>query len=126
MGLVSEFKTFIHRGNAIELAVGVIMGVAFGKIVNSLVADVIMPPIGYMVGGINFTDLALTLGGTGVTIKYGTFLQTLFDFLIVAVCIFLLVKAVNLINRKEEEKPAEPSSQEKLLMEIRDLLKVKV
>lgn len=125
MGLLSEFKTFIQRGNVIDLAVGVIIGAAFGKIVNSLVADVIMPPVGYLVGGINFTDLVLTLGGTRVTIKYGSFLQTLFDFLIIAFCIFLLVKAVNTMNRKEEAIPPQPTPEEKLLTEIRDLLKVK-
>lgn len=128
MSIVSEFKTFIQRGNAIDLAVGIIMGAAFGKIVSSLVADVLMPPIGALVGGIKFTDLKLRLGASenAATINYGNFLQTVFDFLIVAVCVFLLVKAVNALNRlapAAPAKPAEPSDEVKLLGEIRDLLK---
>ena len=125
MDLVNDFKAFVMRGNVIDLAVGVIIGAAFGKIVSSLVGDLIMPPIGYLVGGVNFTDLSLSLGGGDqpVTIKYGSFLQTVFDFLIVALCVFLLVKAVSSLYRKPEAKAAEPSTQEKLLAEIRDLLK---
>ena len=120
-----EFKAFVMRGNVIDLAVGVIIGAAFGKIVSSLVADVIMPPVGYLVGGVNFTELSLTLGGGGkpVTINYGKFLQTVFDFLIIAGCVFLMIKGVSAVYRKQDAKPAEPSNQEKLLAEIRDLLK---
>jgi large conductance mechanosensitive channel len=127
MGLLSEFKAFVMRGNVIDLAVGVIIGAAFGKIVSSLVADVIMPPIGYAVGGVNFTDLSFTLGGgeQPVAINYGNFLQTVFDFLIVALCVFLMIKAVSVVYRKKEAAPAEPSNQEKLLTEIRDLLKAR-
>jgi len=128
MSIVSEFKTFIQRGNVIDLAVGVIIGAAFGKIVSSLVADVLMPPIGALVGGINFSALKLPLGEgkDAAAINYGNFLQTVFDFLIVAVCVFLLVKAVNALNRPAPAAPAppaEPSDEVKLLAEIRDLLK---
>jgi len=127
MGFVNEFVAFVKRGNVIDLAVGVIIGAAFGKIVSSLVADVIMPPIGYLVGGVNFTDLSLQLpaGDKPVLIKYGNFLQAVFDFLIVAFCVFLMVKAVNAVYRKGPGKPAEPPAQEKLLTEIRDLLKAR-
>jgi large conductance mechanosensitive channel len=127
MGLLNEFKAFVMRGNVIDLAVGVIIGAAFGKIVSSLVADVIMPPIGYVVGGVNFSDLSLVLAGgeKPVTINYGNFLQTVFDFLIVALCVFLMIKAVSAIYRKKEAAPAEPSNQEKLLAEIRDVLKAR-
>lgn len=128
MSIVSEFKTFIQRGNVIDLAVGVIMGAAFGKIVSSLVADVLMPPIGALVGGIKFSELKLRLGDgkDAATINYGNFLQSVIDFLIVAVCVFLLVKAINALNRPKAPppaKPAEPSDEVKLLTEIRDLLK---
>lgn len=127
MSIVTEFKTFVQRGNAIDLAVGVIIGAAFGKIVASLVADVLMPPIGALVGGVNFTDLKLRLGAgeKAATINYGNFLQTVFDFLIVALCVFLLVKAVNVFNRPAPAAPAEPSEDVKLLAEIRDLLKTR-
>jgi large conductance mechanosensitive channel len=121
-----EFREFIQRGNVIDLAVGVIIGAAFGKIVSSLVADVIMPPIGEVLGGMHFTALCIRIGGPAdapVTINYGNFIQTVVDFLIVAFCVFLLVKGVNAIRRKEPDKPTEPSVQEKLLTEIRDLLK---
>ncbi len=128
MSMVSEFKTFIQRGNVIDLAVGVIIGGAFGKIVSSLVGDVLMPPIGLAVGGVDFTSLAINLGGTAeepVLLKYGSFLQATFDFLIVAFCVFLLVKAVNAMKRPEPEAPAAPAgpTSEELLAEIRDLLK---
>ena len=131
---LNEFKEFAMRGNVLDMAVGVIIGGAFGKIVSSVVDDVIMPPIGWLIGGVNFADLKFTLPTVNVggeelkaaTINYGNFLQTCFDFLIVAFCI----KVVNKISKKkEEEKPAEapkapvPSNEEKLLMEIRDLLK---
>jgi large conductance mechanosensitive channel len=135
MGLFQEFKEFAMRGNVVDLAVGVIMGAGFGKIVNSLVADVLMPPIGYLIGGVKFTDLkfslpAVTLPGAdkpleAATINYGNFLQTSFDFLIIAVCIFGLVKAMNTVNKKPAAPPAppEPTPTEKLLAEIRDQLK---
>lgn len=129
MSLFSEFKAFIQRGSVIDLAVGVIMGAAFGKIVNSLVADVLMPPLGFVIGQVNFTDLGVDLGhgpdGKAVLLKYGSFLQATLDFLIIAFCVFLIVKAVNTLQRKRDETPPEPSQQEKLLAEIRDLLKMK-
>ena len=132
MNIVNEFKAFIARGNVIDLAVGVIMGASFGKIVSSLVDDVVMPPIGYLIGGISFKDLSLQLPEVtvvdkvlpAVEVKYGLFLQNLLSFLIIAVCVFLLIKAVNTFMKKQQA-PVIPSSQEKLLMEIRDLLKTK-
>jgi len=129
MGMVQEFKEFAMRGNVVDLAVGVVIGAAFGKIVSSVVADVIMPPIGYMTGGVNFTDLKVVLQeGIGdvppVTLNYGTFLQTCFDFLIIAIAIFMLVKAINSMKKAEEAAPPPaPSQSEILLTEIRDLLK---
>lgn len=134
--LLNEFKAFAVKGNAIDMAVGVIIGGAFGGIVNSIVNDIIMPPIGWLIGGVNFTDLKYTLPETIVegvklpaaTINYGTFLQTLLNFLIVAWCVFLLVKGINKLAKKKAEEPApavapEPTNEEKLLSEIRDLLK---
>ncbi len=136
--LLNEFKDFAMRGNVLDMAVGVIIGGAFGKIVSSVVDDMIMPPIGWLIGGVNFSDLKVTLPTVQVageelkaaTINYGNFLQTCFDFLIVAFCIFMLIKVVNkLMNKKKKEEAAapksapEPSNEEKLLMEIRDLLK---
>ena len=120
-----EFKKFIARGNVIDLAVGVIMGGAFSKIVSSLVDDVIMPFIGIISGGIDFTNLSLTIGDANI--KYGAFIQNTIDFLIIAFCIFLMVKFINKITRKKEEKPTPPkkSDEVKLLEEIRDLLKDK-
>jgi large conductance mechanosensitive channel len=129
MGLFAEFKTFIQRGNVIDLAVAVVIGGAFGKIVSSFVADVLMPPIGLLIGGVNFTNLKVVIGGTPeapATINYGTFLQSVIDFLIVAFSIFMLVKGINAIKRKKEEAPAEPpapTNEEVLLAEIRDILK---
>ena len=131
MGLFQEFKTFISRGNVVDLAVGVIIGGAFGKIVSSLVADIVMPPLGLLLGKVNFTDLKVAIGagapGKGpVTINYGNFLQATFDFLIVAVAIFLMIQALNRLKRTEAAKPvdeAELTPQEKLLTEIRDLLR---
>lgn len=133
MSLIQEFKEFAMRGNVVDMAVGVIMGGAFGKIVSSLVADVLTPPIGYLTGGIKFEELAykfpkLTVGALDLdppTINYGKFLQASFDFVIVAICIFILVKAMNTIMKKKAEapKPPEPTASEKLLTEIRDLLK---
>ena len=139
MGLLKEFKEFAMRGNVIDLAVGVIIGGAFGKIIASLVADVIMPPIGLLVGGVNFIDLKLQMKPAeivdgvkkaAVTLNYGNFLQVTFDFLIVAFCIFLFIKGINSMSNKKEEAPAppaavEPTKEEQLLSEIRDLLKVK-
>lgn len=135
MGLIAEFKQFVQRGNVVDLAVGVIMGAAFGKIVNSLVTDVLMPPIGFLVGGVKFTDLKFTLPRNPLnealepaTINYGNFLQTTFDFLIISFCIFMLIKAMNTMKRKQDAgaaPPPEPTPQEKLLMEIRDLLKAR-
>jgi large conductance mechanosensitive channel len=133
MGLIKEFKEFSVKGNAIDLAVGVIIGAAFGKIVSSVVNDIIMPPIGLLLGGVDFKALKIIMkspvvDSTGkviseaVTLNYGNFLQTTFDFLIIAVCIFLLVKAINSFKKKEEEKPAEPKEEVVLLKEIRDAL----
>lgn len=140
MGMLKEFKEFAMRGNVIDLAVGVVIGGAFGKIVASLVADVIMPPIGLLVGGVNFTDLKLHLKPAevvdgvqkaAVTLNYGNFLQVTFDFIIVAFAIFMFIKLINKLNRKKEEAnavpapPPEPSKEEVLLTEIRDILKTK-
>src|SRR5262245_16213972 len=113
MRILAEFRTFIQRGNVIDLAVGVIMGVAFGNIVNALVGGRLMPPLGRAAGGVNFTDLVVNLGGTNdkgepVLLKYGNFLQTLFDFAIVAVCVFALVKLVNALKRPGQSPPPEP------------------
>jgi len=140
MGLLKEFKEFAMRGNVIDLAVGVIIGGAFGKIIASLVADVIMPPIGLLVGGVNFTDLKWEMKSAeivdgvekaAVTMNYGNFLQVSFDFIIVAFCIFLFIKGMNRLSTKKAEAPAAPapppapSKEELLLAEIRDLLKEK-
>ena len=126
MGFISEFKEFAMKGNVMDMAVGVIIGGAFGKIVSSLVDDVLMPIIGTLTGGINFTNLAITVGEANI--KYGTFIQNVVDFLIVAFCIFLMLKGINKLNRKKEEPAPEPEApkgptQEELLAEIRDLLK---
>lgn len=137
--MLKEFKEFAMRGNVIDLAVGVVIGGAFGKIVASLVADVIMPPIGLLVGGVNFTDLKLEMKPAevvdgvekaAVTMNYGNFLQVTFDFIIVAFAIFMFIKLINKLNRKKEEAPAPPAptaptKEEVLLTEIRDLLKTK-
>jgi large conductance mechanosensitive channel len=131
VSIVKEFKAFAIKGNVVDLAVGVIIGTAFGKIVTSLVGDVVMPPIGYLIGGVNFSDLAFTLpalleGQAPVLVAYGKFLQTLIDFTIIAFVIFMVIKVINRLKRKEEEAPEvppAPSNQEVLLMEIRDLLK---
>jgi large conductance mechanosensitive channel len=129
--MIKEFKSFVMRGNVVDMAVGIIIGAAFGKIVSSFVKDVLMPPIGVAIGGVDFTSLKITLqeavGETAaVTINYGNFIQTIVDFLIVAFAIFMAIKAMNSLKKKEEEKPeapAEPSADVKLLTEIRDLLK---
>jgi large conductance mechanosensitive channel len=138
MKVIKEFKDFAMRGNVIDLAVGVIIGGAFGKIVASLVADVIMPPIGLLVGGVTFTDLKWEMKAAelvdgvekaAVTLNYGNFLQVTFDFIIVAFAIFMFIKGMNRLNKKNEEAPAAPapppapSKEEQLLTEIRDLLK---
>lgn len=131
MGMMKEFKEFAVKGNVIDMAVGIIIGAAFGKIVSSFVADVIMPPIGLLVGGINFSNLALIIKeGVGdapsVVIGYGKFIQTAVDFVIIAFAIFIVIKGINSLKRKEEDAPQappEPSTQEVLLTEIRDLLK---
>lgn len=125
MSLLSEFKAFAMRGNVVDLAVGVIIGAAFGKIVSSLVNDIIMPPIGWILGGVNFSDLAIALDDAGkVVIKYGAFIQTMIDFLIIAMAIFLLVKVINKLQKPKEAPPAGPT-QEELLVQIRDILKNK-
>lgn len=129
MGMVSEFKEFAMKGNLIDMAAGIIIGAAIGKVVSSLVSDVIMPPIGVLMGGVDFTDLAYTIQEAAgdvpaVVIKYGAFAQTLIDFLIVAFAIFMIIKIMNKAQRKQEEEPEEAGpSQEELLIEIRDLLK---
>lgn len=133
MGIFSEFREFIARGNVIDLAVGVIIGASFNKIVESLVTQVVMPPIGLLTGGLDFSKLQLVLkpddpataANELVAIQYGAFINTLIQFLIVAWVIFLLVKGVNSLRRKQEEAPAAPSPSEALLTEIRDLLKTK-
>lgn len=131
MSLVKEFKEFAVKGNVVDMAVGIIIGGAFGKIVSSFVADVVMPPIGVLLGGVDFAKLSLTVkeavGTTeAVKINYGVFLNTIIDFIIIAFVIFMAIKAMNKMKKKEEEKPAAPpapSKQEVLLAEIRDLLK---
>lgn len=136
MGFVKEFKEFAMRGNVLDMAVGVIIGGAFGKIVSSFVSDIIMPPIGMLIGGVNFTNLRLvlkhavmegeTIVSPEVSVNYGNFIQVTFDFLIIAFAIFLLIKGVNKFTRKKEEKSAEstpPPADVQLLTEIRDLLK---
>ena len=119
MSIAKEFREFAVKGNVMDLAVGVIIGAAFGKIVASIVEDIVMPAIGTLMGGLNFSDLAIKIGSA--TIKYGKFLQTCLDFLIIAVAVFLLVKLINRLKR-EEEAPKAPPRQEVLLEEIRDLL----
>jgi large conductance mechanosensitive channel len=131
MSLLAEFKEFAVKGNVVDMAVGVVIGGAFGKIVTSLVSDVIMPPIGLAVGGVNFSSLAVNLkeaegAAPAVALHYGVFLQTIFDFLIVASSIFLMVKLINRLKREEPKAappPPEPPKQELLLVEIRDALK---
>ena len=128
MSFWGEFKTFISRGNVVDMAVGVVVGGAFKAIVDSLVADVVMPAIGIVTGKVNIAQLSVKLGK--VELKYGNFLQNILNFIIIAFCIFCVVKAMNTIRARfekkqeeEEEKPQEPSTEEKLLTEIRDLLK---
>ncbi len=121
-----EFKKFAAKGNVLDLAVGVIIGGAFGKIVASLVDDIIMPIIGLLLGGINFSDLEIQVGDAGI--KYGAFIQSIIDFLIISFSIFIFIRTVNKLKKKEMEKPlapAEPTKEELLLTEIRDILKAK-
>ncbi len=131
MGFIKEFKEFAMKGNVMDMAIGVIIGGAFGKIVSSLVDDVLMPLVGMITGNVDFTTLALTIGEgeDAAVLKYGTFIQNTVDFIIVAFCIFLMLKAINKMNKKKEEPeaPAAPAgpTQEELLAEIRDLLKQK-
>ncbi|MGV3762256.1 large-conductance mechanosensitive channel protein MscL [Parapedobacter sp.] len=135
MGVMKEFKEFAMRGSVVDLAVGVVIGGAFGKIVTSLVNDIIMPPIGYLTGGIDFAEMKYVIepadeanGIAEVAIMYGNFINVIIQFLIIAFCIFLVIKGINSLKRKEEEVPAappEPSKEEVLLTEIRDLLKSK-
>lgn len=130
MSIVKEFKDFAVKGNVADMAVGIIIGAAFGKIVTSAVGDVIMPPIGLLIGGVDFSDLAFTLkaaepGSAAVVISYGKFLQTILDFAIVAFSIFMVIKVLNKIKAKEAPPPAGPTKEEVLLMEIRDLLRDK-
>lgn len=140
MGFIQEFKEFAMKGNVVDLAVGVIIGGAFGKITNSLVADVFMPPLGMITGGVNFTDIKIPLKAAvtdaagkvtaqAVNINIGTFLQTVFDFTLMAFAVFMMIKLLNALKRKEEAKPVapaappEPSKEEVLLTEIRDALR---
>ena len=133
MSLKEDFKSFIMRGNVLDLAVAVVIGAAFGRIVTSFVNDVLMPPIGLMLGGVDFSDLVITMKeataeAAAVTINYGVFIQTLIDFVIIAFAIFMVIKAFEQARKKEEAKPVAPAklpAQEKLLAEIRDLLKSK-
>jgi large conductance mechanosensitive channel len=133
MGFFKEFKTFAMRGNVMDMAIGIVIGVAFGKIVTSLVNDVIMPPIGLLMGGVDFSQLAVTLkaageGSPAVILKYGMFINTVIDFLIVAFAIFVVIKGMNALKRRQEEAPAvppKPPVQEMLLRDIRDVLRSK-
>lgn len=129
MKLVDEFKSFAMKGNVVDLAVGIIIGAAFGKIIASMVSDVLMPPVGLLIGGVNFTDLKFIMKAAvgenpAVTLNYGNFLQVVLDFLIVAFVVFLMIKAMNATRTKEvPPPPPAPSKEEILLTEIRDLLK---
>jgi large conductance mechanosensitive channel len=128
MKIVQEFKAFALRGNVVDLAVGVIIGAAFNGIVNSLVKDVVMPPIGAIIGRVDFNNLVLKItpplgDAEPVVIRYGAFINNIISFFIIASCVFVLVKAMNALTQKEEAKPVPPTNEEKLLAEIRDLLK---
>lgn len=131
MGMLSEFKAFAVKGNVVDMAVGIIIGAAFGKIVSSFVGDVVMPPLGLLIGGVDFSDLAITLKAAegdipAVVLAYGKFIQTVIDFIIIAFAIFMGVKAINRLKREEAAAPSAPpvpTPQETLLTEIRDLLK---
>ena len=129
MGMMTEFRDFAMRGNVVDMAVGIVIGAAFGKIVTSFVNDVLMPPIGLAIGGVDFSQLSMTLKqataeAEAVTLNYGAFVQTVVDFVIIAFAIFMVVRAMNRLKKKEEAKPPEPpkpSAEETLLTEIRDL-----
>ncbi|MFI8381725.1 large-conductance mechanosensitive channel protein MscL [Pseudomonas sp. NPDC079086] len=131
MSILSEFKAFAVKGNVVDMAVGIIIGAAFGKIVSSFVGDVVMPPLGVLIGGVDFSDLAIVLKAAegdvaAVTLAYGKFIQTVLDFLIVAFAIFMGIKVLNKLKREEEAAPAAPAAptkEQELLSEIRDLLK---
>ncbi|MBP1665391.1 MAG: mscL [Bacteroidetes bacterium] len=131
MKIVDEFKAFAIKGNMIDMAVGIVIGAAFGKIVSSIVNDILMPPLGLLLGGVNFTDLKVVMKAAtetvpAVTWNYGSFVQALIDFLIIAFAIFMLIKGINSMRKKEEAAPAPPpapTKEETLLTEIRDLLK---
>lgn len=131
MSIISEFKAFAVKGNVVDMAVGIIIGAAFGKIVSSFVGDVVMPPLGVLIGGVDFTDLAITLKAAegdlpAVVLAYGKFIQTVIDFLIVAFAIFIGIKVLNRLKREEEVAPQAapaPTKDQELLSEIRDLLK---
>lgn len=133
MSMMSEFKDFAMKGNVVDMAVGIVIGGAFGKIVSSFVADVLMPPIGLLLGNVDFSDLAITLraageSGEAILMNYGVFIQTVVDFIIIAFAIFMVVKAMNSMKKKEEAAPAAPpapSKEEVLLTEIRDALRAK-
>lgn len=133
MKIIEEFKTFAMRGNVLDMAVGIIIGAAFGKIITSFVGDVLMPPIGLLLGNVDFTYLSFVLKPAidkipAVAINYGKFIQTVIDFVIIAFSIFMMIKAINTFKKKQEEAPAvppDPSAEEKLLTEIRDILKSK-
>ncbi len=136
MSILKEFKEFAVKGNVVDMAVGIIVGAAFGKIVSSLVGDVVMPPIGILLGGVNFADLSVVLkeavgDAPAVAINYGKFLQTIIDFVIVSGAVFVGIKAINTLKKKEEEAPAapvappEPTKEEILLTEIRDALRAR-
>jgi large conductance mechanosensitive channel len=131
MSMMSEFREFAMRGNVVDMAVGIVIGAAFGKIVSSFVDDVLMPPLGLAIGGVEFSELSMTLKqavgeAEAVTLNYGAFLQTVVDFVIIAFAIFMVIKAMNSMKKKEEAKPdepAKPSEEVVLLTEIRDMLK---
>ncbi len=133
MSMLEEFKSFAVKGNVVDMAVGIIIGAAFGKIVTALVSGVVMPPIGVLLGGVNFTDLSIVVKEAtektpAVVIAYGSFIQTVVDFLIIAFAVFMMVKTINKLKKKEEvapKAPPAPSAEEVLLAEIRDLLKTK-
>jgi large conductance mechanosensitive channel len=133
MGMMKEFKAFAMRGSVMDMAIGIIIGSAFGKIISSLVNDILMPPIGILLGGVDFSSLMIVLkeaaGETAaVTMKYGIFVNTIIDFVIIAFVIFMVIRGMNKLSRKKEEAPAappEPSKEEVLLSEIRDILKTR-
>ena len=130
MGMLQEFRDFAARGNVVDMAVGVIIGTAFGKVTSALVNDVLMPPLGMALGGVDFADKAIVLRAAtatdpGVAIKYGVFVNSVIDFLIVAVAVFALVKAINSMRKKEEAAPPGPTKDQELLTEIRDALRAR-